>query len=450
MPLATTLSEASGGLKSARSALQRWLFRAMLAATAILTALRFCHLDADFPLGINWSGDVYTDEGWYANSAVRHYLFGYWYLQGDFNPMVVMPVAQLMDRMALSLFGLGVGSVRILVALASLVVITLTGLIVRRSFGDRAGALTALIIAASYPTFAFSRLGIVEPIGTALVVASLYVADTSGGGRPWRRLIAAALLLVSAALAKSTMAFAFPLVAHYAWSSGRNPRHSLLLALASVVLILGSLGLYHLLISHVYAADYQSFRTLNVDERKVRGIAGWLVNVVRKLGQMFYFGGAFVGVAAVLIAAAALLVPAFKRSSLVRVLVAYVILYLGILTPIWYGPPRYFVPFMVPLAGLTAIACIGLTTWLGDHERYHRLALAPAVAVAAIVLAGIVRIAGYVSRPHYTFREMTAGVGDIIRKRGGSATDTTVVGHMADSIALQTGIRAMNSKLGTV
>ncbi len=73
------------------------------------------------------------------------------------------------------------------------------------------------------------------------------------------------------------------------------------------------------------------------------------------------------------------------------------VLYFAALSPISYGPPRYFVPLMVPLAGLSAIACIGLMTWLGDHERYRRFALAPAVAVAAIVLAGIVRIGSYVS-----------------------------------------------------
>src|SRR3954466_4371647 len=132
MSSTTTYSE-SGELTSGGVALPRWLLRGMLAATLVLMVLRFYHLDADFPLGINWSGDVYTDEGWYANSAVRHYLFGYWYLAGDFNPSVVMPVAQLADRAAFALFGLSMTSVRILAALASAAVVTLTGLIVRRS-----------------------------------------------------------------------------------------------------------------------------------------------------------------------------------------------------------------------------------------------------------------------------------------------------------------------------
>jgi peptidoglycan/LPS O-acetylase OafA/YrhL len=42
------------------------------------------------PPGVDWS--KYTDEGWYGDAAIRHYLFGHWYFKGDFNPAVALPV----------------------------------------------------------------------------------------------------------------------------------------------------------------------------------------------------------------------------------------------------------------------------------------------------------------------------------------------------------------------
>ena len=83
----------------------RWLTILSLAA-AMLVFLRFLHLDADFPLGINWSADVYTDEGLYSNAATRHVVSGEWYLAGDLNAAINMPLGQLLHRMAFSIFGL--------------------------------------------------------------------------------------------------------------------------------------------------------------------------------------------------------------------------------------------------------------------------------------------------------------------------------------------------------
>src|ERR1700710_1588577 len=80
---------------------------AILVFVSLLIALRFFHLDADFPLGISWSGDLYTDEGWYANAAIRDIVSGEWYLPGDFNPAVTLPVGQLLQRAAFGVFGLG-------------------------------------------------------------------------------------------------------------------------------------------------------------------------------------------------------------------------------------------------------------------------------------------------------------------------------------------------------
>ena len=179
------------------SQFDRWTMPALIALTAGLIILRYFHLDADFPLGINRSGDLFNDEGWYANAAVRHFLYGQWYLNGDFNPLVSMPLGQLVHRLLFGVFGLGFATARLSSALAFSAVIVLSALLVRRHSGNWAGLLTALIIASYYPGFAFSRLALLELLGMGLAVASLYVADLGRDRNPLVHLIAAALLLVT-------------------------------------------------------------------------------------------------------------------------------------------------------------------------------------------------------------------------------------------------------------
>src|ERR1700761_7438806 len=65
-----------------------------LAALTAFAVLHCMHLRADFPSHSPWFMDwaKYTDEGWYGDAAVRAHLFGHWYLPGDFNPAVAVPV----------------------------------------------------------------------------------------------------------------------------------------------------------------------------------------------------------------------------------------------------------------------------------------------------------------------------------------------------------------------
>ena len=73
---------------------KRWINLAWCALILGFAALHALHLRADFPNHSPWMHDwaKYTDEGWYGNAAIRAHLFGNWYLPGDFNPAVAVPV----------------------------------------------------------------------------------------------------------------------------------------------------------------------------------------------------------------------------------------------------------------------------------------------------------------------------------------------------------------------
>ena len=95
-----------------------------LAAVVGFAALHAVHLDADFPNHSPWLADwaKYTDEGWYGNAAVRAHLFGNWYMAGDFNPAVAMPVWPFLEWVLFFFTGVSLAAARGL-AIAALLAI---------------------------------------------------------------------------------------------------------------------------------------------------------------------------------------------------------------------------------------------------------------------------------------------------------------------------------------
>ena len=129
--------------------------------TLLILALllgRFIQLNADFPMGITKSAVLYTDEGWYTAGAVRHFLTGHWHVKEDVNMAVMMPFGFILHRITFSVLGLSTSTARITIILSFLILVILSGLLVRRNFGDYAGLITALLLASNYIGFAYSRL----------------------------------------------------------------------------------------------------------------------------------------------------------------------------------------------------------------------------------------------------------------------------------------------------
>src|SRR6202020_504754 len=78
----------------------------LLGASVVFFALHFVHLNADFPNYSPWMDwSKYTDEGWYGDAAIRHYVTGHWNWAGDFNPAVALTVWQALEWMVFRFTG---------------------------------------------------------------------------------------------------------------------------------------------------------------------------------------------------------------------------------------------------------------------------------------------------------------------------------------------------------
>src|ERR1035437_9888751 len=157
---------------------KRWLYVLWLVVIAGFAVLHALNLRADFPNHSPWLSDwaKYTDEGWYGSAAIRAHLFGNWYLPGDLNTAVAVPVWPFIEWILFFFTGVTVEAARGL-AVAFLFTNLLLSYLLLRGRGPRWMALLALTFMVTSPfLYCFSRLAILEPLLTTLTLVALNLA----------------------------------------------------------------------------------------------------------------------------------------------------------------------------------------------------------------------------------------------------------------------------------
>jgi hypothetical protein len=198
--------------------LRRWGYALWLASLVGFAFLHAGHLRADFPNGSPWVFDwaKFTDEGWYGNAAIRAHLFGNWYVAGDFNPAVAVPVWPFLEWLLFFFTGVTVEAARGLAVACFFLSLVLTYLLLSsRKVGSRSPRWIALLgvtlVVTSPFLYCFSRLAILEPLQVTLTLAALILAvRLPQGQRPVLGSICIGLLFALIVLTKTTGLFLLP------------------------------------------------------------------------------------------------------------------------------------------------------------------------------------------------------------------------------------------------
>jgi len=234
-----------------------------------IAALRFVHLEADFPNDSIWAIDQakFTDEGWWAGAAVAHALTGHWYVPGDYNPAVALPVWPLLLSAVFHFTGVSVIAARALNVAISLATLGLVFVLVERHTRSGSGVppLAAVLLLALSPfAFAFSRLAILDSLVIFEFCLSLLLASLGISRRIWP-LAVLSFLVTLMPLTKTTSAVLIPSVFWLAWSAmGRKAAAFLRVALAVAVVPAALTRGYAVLVSAMgYGADYKYFFSRN-------------------------------------------------------------------------------------------------------------------------------------------------------------------------------------------
>ena len=140
---------------------------------ALFVALRFIWLGAD-PSGYLVE-EVLTDEGWYAQNARDHSLFGRWVLNEHNPSLVLCPLHTLLLRASYELFGVSFWSTRLPGALAAALTVGLVAFALRRH--PRAAALAAALVATQPVLFSLSRAAFGESLQLLFITAAWALAS---------------------------------------------------------------------------------------------------------------------------------------------------------------------------------------------------------------------------------------------------------------------------------
>ena len=166
------------GVPNDRSSSLGWLYAVWVVVIGLFAVLHALNLAADFPNHTPWHMDwaKYTDEGWYGNAAIRAHLFGQWYVPGDFNPAPAVPVWPFLEWILFFFTGVSVEAARGLAVTFFLANLLLSYTLLRPR-GPKWMALLALTFMVTSPfLYCFSRLAILEPMLTTLMLAVLNLA----------------------------------------------------------------------------------------------------------------------------------------------------------------------------------------------------------------------------------------------------------------------------------
>jgi 4-amino-4-deoxy-L-arabinose transferase-like glycosyltransferase len=420
----------------------RWLGAGLLL---LFLVLRLLHLQADFPRGMNWSGDLYTDEGWYASNALADYLTHHWYVAGDFNPAVNAVILPLLQRGVFQLLGVSFFAARLLNVLLFFALCAVVFALLSRYGSRRAAWLCLALLATNYFLFAFTRLALLELPMTFFLLTGIYLAlraaDVSGARAVWL-MAGASLALGLAVLTKASAVFALPLFAYLLVRAGRrsDTRGRWRVPVAAVLVLAGIFAGYYLVLVRPYQADFSYFTHLNISSRLTRPMP----SIVSRLWMSVLQGGVIDPTVYPWLLPLLLLVLACWKRWRARLLFVLGVCWCGLSLVMiglnGYAPPRYYLPLAVVLFMLSALL-LDRTLAHPSWGKYLGVLL-----LLAVTGWNGYRCLAYISHPADTFLTMARDVRSHMQAQGKEAV---LMGGFAASISLATGVRAINDDLGT-
>lgn len=434
------------------SRLPFWL---IVLALVLLALSRFLWLTADFPIGVSGPGVIYTDEGWWSRNAIAWIREGDWYIDDGYNPIVNLPVLPLLQVLWFKIFGIGLSAARGLSAVCTLAISVMVYDFARRELSPRLALLAPFLILSSYPTFAFSRLALLEMPMILLILFSLWFATLQKARMTTT--LGAAILLAAAALTKTTALFAVPMVLFFIWTRPTLTR-SKVTHVCIWLLCFGVLyGAHYIVFVQGYSLSqesYQYFSNYNVSRKFHRTVFSVLQGPFRTLK---YALPLFPLLLPSLFAALFMLTraKAYRTSFLFRVAALWSILSLGIFSASNYAAPRYFLVLIVPIALAIPLAIQQLQAKIMLRERlsrerlflgraFHRIIFLGTVYLS--ILLSLTRIGLYLQSPNFTFVSMALSIERYIAQQ--PSQSTVILGHFTDSIALAVPIKGVNDKMG--
>jgi 4-amino-4-deoxy-L-arabinose transferase-like glycosyltransferase len=404
----------------------------LLLLALVLCLLRFAFLRADFPNHSPWMMDQakFTDEGWWASAAVRHFLIGHWQVAGDYNPAAAVPVWPLFLTLIFHFTGVTLVAARTVNVSFSIATVALVYAVVRRYGGtETTGAVAALLLAASPFAFAFSRLATLDTVVVFEWSLLLWVASyvKPGRGSP---IVALGILIPIMLLTKTTALVLVPAVLWVLWK--KSPRAMLAVCAMAAV----AMGIYVcIVLQSRYATDYRYFFNINaLAEVDLASTGSYLMQLFHHgmwIDRILYPAGL-----AVLVLSLAWLRQLWKNPLFAASWIALAGDVLFVLRRQDDYAPRYFLVMLVPLILVLVLTLQELKV------RNRPLAALLATMLTVATAFDTVQVLGFLTHRQYQFYDAAKSIQAIVD--ADPAAHRLLLGTSGDQLSLMTGIPAIN------
>jgi 4-amino-4-deoxy-L-arabinose transferase-like glycosyltransferase len=472
---------------------------ALLLVAAVFFAFHAVHIDADFPNHSPWMDwSKYTDEGWYGDAAIRHFQRGHWYVPGDFNPGVALPVWPFLESLAFYFTGVTLTAARALTVAAFALILIASYLLLRRSFNlsqrtsgtaepalnwsngpapltwipapttSLAPAIAVLLLAVSPFCFVFTRLAILEPLLVlftllALLATSYIQPPNQPSGHRFKHLLPSILLGVLVplmVLTKTTAVFLLPAIAWLLWArAGYRLRPFIRVSIVPAAIAATLWLTYYLaLVRPRFLDDYRYLFAANA----YTGItAATAISIFSDTIRDGVWMGRLIFPLSLLAILVAVLNPRLsRRNPLIPALVFWAAGYAIFLAYHNNLQPRYYLVIAVPLTLL--VPAVFAELWRADAHpptaRHPQLPARP-IAGAALALALIFTVVldarqtlSYVRAPEYTFINAADQIQQIITadQRKNPTHNPLVLSISGSNLSLMTGLPSICDDFGTM
>jgi hypothetical protein len=437
----------------------------LLAASAILFALHFLHLSADFPNHSPWvDWSKYTDEGWYGDAAIRHYFTGHWYWKGDFNPAVALPVWPAIELIVFKFTGVSPTAARALTLVVFALTLLSLYLLIERHTRPHSAAhasralaapITVFLLCASPFLYVFERMAILEPLLILLTVLALLAASHLHPLRPSLLLTpyslpsaSLALLLPAMVLTKTTAICLVPAIAYMVWArAGYRIRPALRLALPPFAAGLALWCAYFFLyVRPHYLADYRYLFSANAYTGiELQPLA---TTILTTLSDGLWMGAILFPALFAVLALAFFLRPRLLTNPLFPTLLLWISGYFAFLIYHNNMQPRYFLVVAVPITAVVALGIDSLRQLPSSRIGHIAASTLAAVIVLAIAIPDILLQSSFIAHPTYDFLHAAQSIQRIVD------ADTThshlILSISGSDITLMTGLPSIDDDFGTL
>jgi hypothetical protein len=441
----------------------------LLAVAAVFFALHFLRLTADFPNHSPWMDWAkYTDEGWYGDAAIRHYLTGHWYWSGDFNPAVALPVWPALELILFKFTGVSPVAARALTlcvfGLTLVVFYVLLQRAARTLHPDStplAGPLCIFFLCLSPYIYVFERMAILEPLLIALTALALIVASqleplslkslrTAPARNTLRAIaltLALALLIAGIVLTKTTGVCLMPAIFYMVWArSGYGIRRFLQLAIPPAALGIALWVVYFIGFVHPhYLEDYRYLFSANAYTGvELEPLATVVLNAIHDglwMGHILY--PAFF----VVLVLALFWRPRVFTQPLFPALLLWIGGYFAFLVYHNNLQPRYYLVLAIPI---TAAVALGLDDFRYAPRRIESAILSTLVAAVTLAIAipdALLQL-DFIRNPTYEFEAAAQSIKRIVDS---DPTHSHLILSISGSdLTLMTGLPSIDDDFGTL